>query len=201
MLIYNATTVTFTLEIKGLKRMKEIQWIIFTYKIPTEPSSVRVRVWRNLKTLGVHYIQQSVCIVPLREDVMKKLRKLELLIAENGGATTILKIEKLSDQSEELILTEFKKERLIEYNEFMEEANKFLNEIAKETKNANFSFSEIEENEAELRRLKKWLALIKSRDYFSCELQEKTAELLEECNNAFESFTNNVYKHEGILGE
>ncbi|MGG3798393.1 Chromate resistance protein ChrB [Metabacillus fastidiosus] len=181
--------------------MAEIQWIIFSYKIPTEPSSVRVRVWRNLKTLGVHYIQQSVCIIPSREEVKKKLRKLELLIAENGGETTVLKIDKLSEQSETLILAEFNKERLIEYNEFIQEANKFREEIANESKKANFSFSEIEENEVELRRLKKWLTLIKSRDYFSCELQEKTAALFEECNFAFEEFTNNVYKHEGIIGE
>ncbi|MBS4192210.1 hypothetical protein KHA94_18755 [Bacillus sp. FJAT-49705] len=179
--------------------MPELHWIIFSYKIPAEPSSVRVRVWRNLKTLGVHYIQQSVCITPYRDELIKKLKKLELLIAENGGETTILKIEKLSAQSEALILSEFNKERMIEYTEFIQEANKFLAEIENESNKANFSFSEIEENEVELRRLKKWLLLIKSRDYFSCELQDKSVALFEECNFAFERFTNNVYKQEGIL--
>ncbi|QED46815.1 Chromate resistance protein ChrB [Cytobacillus dafuensis] len=181
--------------------MPELHWIIFSYKIPAEPSSVRVRVWRNLKTLGVHYIQQSVCIFPYRDELMKKLKKLELLIAENGGETTFLKIEKLSAQSEPLILSEFNKERMIEYTEFIQEANKFLDEIENESKKANFSFSEIEENEVELRRLKKWLLLIKSRDYFLCELQDMSVALFEECNIAFERFTNHVYKHEGILEE
>lgn len=44
-----------------------------------------VRVWRNLKTIGVHYIQQSVCICPDTVEFREKLKKLELLIVQNSG--------------------------------------------------------------------------------------------------------------------
>lgn len=176
-------------------------WIIFAYKIPSEPSSIRVRVWRNLKTLGVHYIQQSVCICPNTGELLKRLKRLELLIVENGGEVTLLEVEKLSTKSEEIILAEFNQERTLEYQEFIEESEKFLKEIEVETKNLNFSFREIEENEVELRRLKNWLMKIKKRDFFQCELQNQAVIRIEECERNFDDFTEKVYRHEGIAGE
>ena len=181
------------MEIKG--------WIIFAYKIPSEPSSIRVRVWRNLKTLGVHYIQQSVCICPNTEEILKKLKKFELLIVENGGEITLLELEKLSTKSENKILAEFNQERKLEYQEFIEESEKFLKEIEDETKKLNFSFREIEENEVELRRLKNWLMKIKKRDFFQCELQSQAVTRFEECEKSFEDFTEKVYRREGIAEE
>ncbi|GAB1779879.1 Chromate resistance protein ChrB [Priestia megaterium] len=179
--------------------MSTINWIIFTYKIPSEPSSSRVRVWRNLKTLGVHYLQQSVCILPSKEEIIKKLKKLELFIHESGGETSILEIEKLSFSSEQMIISKFNQERTLEYDEFIEESNKFLKEIEDETNKENFSFREIEENEAELRRLKKWLVKIKKRDYFLCETNKKASDLFEESNKVLEEFTEKVYLCEGIV--
>ncbi|GIN38781.1 MULTISPECIES: Chromate resistance protein ChrB [Heyndrickxia] len=173
-------------------------WIIFAYKIPSEPSSIRVRVWRNLKSIGVHYIQQSVCICPNTKELLKRLKKLELLIVENGGEITLLEVEKLSTKSEETILDEFNQERTLEYQEFIEESEKFLNEIENETKKANFSFREIEENEVELRRLKNWLIKIKKRDFFQCQLQKQAITRFEECEKTFDNFTEKVYRSEGI---
>nr|WP_295971422.1 Chromate resistance protein ChrB [uncultured Bacillus sp.] len=181
--------------------MKFNGWIIFAYKIPSEPSSIRVKVWRNLKTLGAHYIQQSVCICPNTEETLKKLLKLKLYIVESGGEVTLLEVEKLSLKSEDDIISEFNNERLLEYKEFNEEAEKFLKEIEEETWINNFSFREIEENEVELRRLKNWLVKIKKRDFFICELQGKAVENFEECTKAFEEFIQNVYKREGIIDE
>jgi vacuolar-type H+-ATPase subunit I/STV1 len=181
--------------------MKINGWIIFAYKVPSVPSSVRVRVWRNLKMMGVHYIQQSVCLCPNIEDIHKKLLKLKLFILENGGEVTLLEVEKLSTLSEDYTVSEFNQERNLEYKEFIEEVEKFLKEIEDETQKLNFSFREIEENEAELRRLKNWLTKIKKRDFFICNLQEKAVQKFEECIIAFEDFTQNVYKHEGIFGE
>src|SRR5690606_40846693 len=87
--------------------MKKIRWALFAYKIPSEPSSIRVRVWRNLKSLGVHYLQQSVCIFPHKEEILKKVKKLQLLIMENGGETTLLEFENMAESSEKQIIEAF----------------------------------------------------------------------------------------------
>lgn len=178
--------------------MDNINWIIFSYKIPSEPSSIRVRVWRNLKTIGVHYIQQSVCVCPNTEELRRKLKKLEILIHENGGEVTLLEVEKLSSESEDKIISEFNKERSLEYKEYLEEAENFLKEIEKETREGNFSFREIEENEVELRRLRNWFVKINKRDFFQSELQKDAIQYQEKCSKAFDEFTESVYRKEGL---
>ncbi len=34
-------------------------WLLFIYKIPSEPSRLRATVWRRLKGLGAIYLQNS----------------------------------------------------------------------------------------------------------------------------------------------
>ncbi|MDC3418314.1 Chromate resistance protein ChrB [Aquibacillus salsiterrae] len=173
-------------------------WLIFAYKLPSDPSSARVKVWRNLKTIGVHYIQQSVCICPNTEDTAKKILKLKLFIAENEGESSLLEVEKFTGKSEEEIVSAFNQERKLEYSEFIEECKKFQDEIIKETNQRNFTFREIEENEVELRRLKNWLVKIKKRDFFQCGAQVEAKQNFENCMTMFEKFTEEVYKREGI---
>lgn len=74
--------------------------------------------------------------------------------------------------------SKFNQERTLEYKEFIEESNKFLQEI--------------EENEAELRRLKKWLVKIKKRDYFLCKTNKEATDLFEKCNKVLEEFYREV---------
>lgn len=173
-------------------------WILFSYKTPTTPSSLRVRVWRNLKTLGVHYLQQSVCLCPLTDDCYRKLQKLSVLIKENGGEVSLLEVEKLASHSEEEIILEFNNERELEYKEFLEGATDFLNEIKDETTKHNFSFREIEENEVELQRLKRWLTKIVKRDFFYCQTKDKALLTFDDCQRTVDHFTEQVYKNEGL---
>lgn len=181
--------------------MKKIRWALFAYKIPSEPSSIRVRVWRNLKTIGVHYLQQSVCIFPNKEEIMKKVKKLQLLILENGGETTLLEFENMTENSEKQIIEAFNEERVAEYEEFMKETERFMQEMEQETLDMDFSFREIEENEAALERMKKWFSKIQKRDFFQCESQKIALEKLEECAKRFEQFMEEVYSREGLIDD
>lgn len=181
--------------------MQVIGWMIFSFKIPSEPSSIRVRVWRNLKTMGVHYLQQSVCIFPTNEELIKNVKKLQLHIQENGGETSLLEIDKLSSSSENEVIQSLNQERIEEYKEFLKESEKFLMEIEEETKEENFSFGEIEENEAALERLQKWLLKIQKRDFFHCELQQQAVKRIEECNSALDKFMEKVYMLEGLTNK
>lgn len=181
--------------------MQVKSWVIFAYKIPSEPSSIRVRVWRNLKTIGVHYLQQSVCIFPSNDETVKKVKKLQILINQNGGETTLLEIEKLASPSEKELIQSFNNQRSIEYKEFLKATEQFLREIEQETLEADFSFGEIEENEAALDRLKKWFSKIQKRDFFSCETQEKALSELNSCVECFEKFMEEVYNREGLLNK
>ena len=38
--------------------------------------SLRVQVWRKLRSLGALYLQQSVCLLPARPEVAREVRRL-----------------------------------------------------------------------------------------------------------------------------
>jgi len=67
----------------------------------------------------------------------------DTFIHESGGETSILEIERLSLPSEQMITSKFNQERTLEFDEFIEESNKFLKEIEDETnKEASDLFEE-----------------------------------------------------------
>lgn len=173
------------------------KWLILSYRVPAEPSTLRVRVWRTLKSIGAYYVQQSVCVLPLTPDTQMKTTQLQSLISNNHGEMTLLEVEKFSDMTEEQLITSFNEQREIEYKEFVESCNVFLEEIMKETSLGNFSYHEVEENEVELVRLKRWHRKILKRDFFQTNCTTKSQNKLEECIASLKQFTHQVYENEG----
>ena len=45
-------------------------WLLITYKVPAEPSRMRVSLWRKLKELGAVYIQQGAAVLPMTEALL-----------------------------------------------------------------------------------------------------------------------------------
>ena len=173
------------------------KWLILSYRAPAEPSTLRVRVWRTLKSIGAFYIQQSVCVLPLTPETQWKTTQLQNLISNNNGEMTLLEVEKFSDFTEEQMVQSFNQQRELEYKEFVESCDAFLEEIMKETNLGNFSYREVEENEVELVRLKKWHRKILNRDYFQAYSSMKSQNKMEACIASLKHFTHQVYEKEG----
>lgn len=175
----------------------DISWFIFSYKVPSEPSTIRVRVWRTLKALGVVYIQQSVCVAPDITEVRKKLQSIKKMIESNEGETFMLEVNRFAAHTEKQLLDVFNKQRTTEYEEFSGACNNFLREIETETKKGKFTYHEVEENEAELGKLIRWHKKIMKRDFFSSTNGLQAKQLLSECERIYEQFTEKVYATEG----
>ncbi len=58
------------------RQLEERPWLLLVYRVPTEPASRRVAIWRDLKRLGALYLQQCVCILPRREEVREELERI-----------------------------------------------------------------------------------------------------------------------------
>lgn len=59
-------------------------WLIVFYDTSESPSKQKVRLWREFKSVGAHYPQNSVCILPYNETNRRNLRKVErTLMARN----------------------------------------------------------------------------------------------------------------------
>ncbi|WP_018130242.1 Chromate resistance protein ChrB [Effusibacillus pohliae] len=172
-------------------------WIVFSYKVPSEPSTLRVRIWRNLKELGVVYIQQSVCVAPDTPEVRKKLMQIKKLIESSNGEAHLLEVSKFSVDTEERLIDTFNGKRTLEYQEFLEGCAIFQKEIETETAKGNFTFHEVEENEADLLKLKRWFRKIMKRDFFASPMLAQAKNRLDQCENLLVKFTHRVYQSEG----
>jgi len=80
--------------------MVDMTWLLLTYKVPADPATKRVALWRRLKSIGAIYLQNGICLLPKTDDHVRRLKMLENDIAEMGGEAVILETVAL-DQTQE----------------------------------------------------------------------------------------------------
>lgn len=131
-------------------------WIVFSYRLPSEPSTLRVRAWRILRRIGALSLQQSACVAPRTPEVIRKLEQLKQLIDDGGGETLWLDVEQFAEETRVNLIQRLNRDRSDEYKSFIDACLELKFEPP------------IEECESSLKRLQKWLRKLHARDYFDC---------------------------------
>ncbi|MEH1829961.1 MAG: Chromate resistance protein ChrB [Nostoc sp.] len=181
--------------------MDRESWNLLVYKVPAQPSTQRVYVWRKLKGLGALYLQQSVCLLPQRKDLRSHLEELKADIIAGGGEADLLTIWIDEPQQNAMLIERFQQQADQEYQEFLGQCRDFHSELSEERRISNLTFAELEENEAELTKLRSWLPKIRDRDLFDAQGYSQATEVLKACELDFQLFTEQVYQAEGIDSE
>ncbi|MBD2514346.1 ChrB domain-containing protein [Nostoc sp. FACHB-973] len=176
-------------------------WNLFVYKVPAQPSTQRVYVWRKLKGWGALYLQQSVCVLPDREDLQQHLAELKADITAGGGEADLLTIWIDEPEQNAMLVDRFQQQADQEYQEFLGQCRDFHSELSHERQISNLSFAELEENEAELAKLRSWLPKIRDRDLFDAQGYSQATEAFKACELDFQLFTEQVYQAQGIDSE
>lgn len=173
--------------------MNEVSWLLLTYKVPPEPARGRVALWRKLKGMGAVYLQSGVCLLPKTDDHVRRLKIIENDIAEMSGEAVILETTALNRAQEQKVVARFKADRDEDYTEFLDKCNDFEAEIAKEIKARHFTYAELEENDADLRKLQGWLGKIKRLDFYGAPLRSEAEQRLEACESLLEAYAQRVF--------
>lgn len=174
--------------------MKKIKWLVINYNLPTEPSRHRVAIWRGLKKMGAVNIQQSMWILPNNEENYLALQKISQDIESNNGESLLMESVFFEENHEERVIALFNSIRDQEYLEFTRECDKYLKEIEKEIAKEKFTFSELEEEEAEFEKLFSWYKKIEARDTFNSPCKNEAMEILDKIKNAYENYSDMVYQ-------
>ena len=164
-----------------------VRWLLITVGTTGPSSSLRVAVWRKLRSLGALYVQQSVCLLPERPDTTSAIARLLDRVRREGGEARLLHIG-LAPDDEQAIIKEFQAERGDEYHEVCDRTPAFLDEIAKEQSLGRATYAEVEESEADLDRLRMWLSKITARDYFDAPGRAHAEAEVERCAAALRDF-------------
>ena len=85
----------------------EKKWTLLAYKLPPQPTRLRIQVWRKLQGLGAIYLQDGVAVVPSREDLDENLSYIASSVQEMGGTATLLKSSGLSEKDNQQIVKKF----------------------------------------------------------------------------------------------
>ena len=129
--------------------------------------TLRVQVWRKLRSLGALYLQQSVCLLPEREQTLRQARRLLDRVHQQGGTGRMLRMSFTDPAEERQIIGEFNTARDAEYSEVVERLPAFRAELEHERARGRATYAEVEESEADLARFRSWMAKIAARDYFA----------------------------------
>jgi hypothetical protein len=183
---------------RTVRRGASVSWRVLIYRVPTEPASKRVAVWRDLKKLGALYLQQCACIFPDIPGVIDEVNQVAAKIPSLGGETFLLEVPRLQPEDEARIIEGFRVQRASEYAEIIEECEtKFVKEIEFERFRENYTFEEAEEIEQDLEKIRRWFDRVKERDWFKADRRDEVESWLARCQGMLSRFEEEVYRRQG----
>ena len=172
-------------------------WLLITVSTPGGGSStLRVYAWRTLRSLGAHYLQQSVCLLPATPRTTRATTKVVTRLRAEGGRGEILRIQLPDAKQEAGVVDAIGRERTDEYRELVESTRQFLEELRQELRRGRATYTELEESDADLARHQKWLAAIRARDYFDAPGGEEAVAAVAACEEALARFESDALSAE-----
>jgi hypothetical protein len=138
-------------------------WVLLSYRMPREPSTPRIAVWRRLKSLGVAQLGDGLVALPFDASTQESLEWVANLIEEAAGSATMwIATPTLRRYGRELA-AELKAQRAAEYQELIERTHELLT-LGTPTRT--------------LRALRDGLRRIERRDYFPPSERAEARELI-----------------------
>jgi len=172
------------------------RWLVLVYRVPPDPSSSRVSVWRDLKRMGALYLQQCVCVVPAHEALRVRFDVVRDRVTKLGGSSNLFSVPMLPENEEASLVAGFRDLISKQYAEIVEECEtKFVKEIEFEYFRENFSFAEADEIDHDLEKIRRWFTQVKERDWFDAPGRAEVAAWIERCAELLEGFFATVHAH------
>jgi hypothetical protein len=163
------------------------------YRLPAEPSSARVAVWREVRRSGALQLQQSVIAFPDLEPFQRAVARIRAAVDEVGGSVVAVRAEPLDASDEARLISAWNEARAEEYGELVSECGKLVAEIDKEFRIHKFTLAELDEEEADLDKLTRWHERIRARDVCGCERADEAREALGLATDALARYTTAVF--------
>ena len=169
-----------------------MRWRLLTYRLAAEPSRHRVAVWRELRRAGAVSLQQGIWAVAPGSTFDDALARAVALVERGDGNSFVFEVVP-SDPTLARVEELFTAEREAEWVEFVDECAKFDAEIDKEIAKKKFTLAELDEEEQNLDRLKRWYRELRARDLYGAPTASMADRRLKECEERLEDFAELVF--------
>ena len=81
-----------------------LEWLLLAYRMPREPSTPRIAVWRKLTSLGVAKLGDGLVALPADVRSQERLEWIADEVAEAGGEATLWKSTLMSAAAERVLV-------------------------------------------------------------------------------------------------
>jgi hypothetical protein len=129
-----------------------IEWLLLAYRMPREPSTPRIAVWRKLTSLGVAKLGDGLVALPADARSQERLEWIADEVTEAGGEATLWKAALMSAAAERALARAMAAAVAAEYRD--------LTEAADEARTGGTVRAQT------VARLRRELRRISQRDYF-----------------------------------
>ena len=150
------------------------RWVLLAYRLPREPSTPRISLWRSLRRLGVGQIADGVVALPLDARTRERFDWLAQEVIENGGEATVWLAEPGSAAQGRTIASDMAATVAADYRRVIDEAG-----------------GQLGESEATRRRtvarLRRELRRIGTRDYFPEPIAEQARSAVDALGQSLEA--------------
>lgn len=171
-------------------------WLVLIYRLPSETSSARSAVWRETRRLGALSLQHGVCLLPLSDQHRAACARLIQRVEGYGGEAVVLDTCSPSDAWQEKTVARFNQARDEEYEEVVDEAERFREEIDRERRKGKYTFAELEDEETNLERLHRYLGQVEARDWFGAPGRAHAVAEVARCGGVLKVFSQEIYERQ-----
>jgi hypothetical protein len=99
-------------------------WLLLHYKLPRQPSALRVYIWRKLKRFGAILLHEAVWVLPDLSRTAEQVQWLTAEIQEMGGEAFSWRASTILGNSEESIRQQFIEQVDVVYADLLEKLAK-----------------------------------------------------------------------------
>jgi hypothetical protein len=98
------------------------KWVLLSYRVPREPSTPRITIWRKLKRLGVAQISDGLVALPADARNREQLEWIAEEIVDAGGTASIWLAEPGATATQRELVATMSQARAAEYAKIIAEA-------------------------------------------------------------------------------
>ena len=99
-------------------------WLLLHYKLPSQPSALRVYTWRKLKRLGAILLHEAVWILPDQPRTAEQIQWIAAEIEEMGGNAFYWRANSLLSAQEETVRHQFQEQVDAVYSDLLKRLEK-----------------------------------------------------------------------------
>jgi hypothetical protein len=132
----------------------DITWLLLVITLPTGSATARMRIWRNLKSLGCGAVRDGVYIIPPTDSLRSQFQDIADEITREGGTAWLFNVISHGDEERRYRLLFDRSEEYAEFSTSLTQAGRSLPDLTTQELNRL------------LRKLRKDYEALRATDYF-----------------------------------